>query len=142
MARSVALAAEAVAIVGVPGVKGLHALVRAVNEFREHGVEPDKILAVVNLASRNQRAKAELSRSFAELAGTPPVIGPIFVGERRGLDEIHRDGARLPSSLTGPLTGAVRAVLQRAPTTGTTAEPVAVPPGSLGTWADHEAASS
>ncbi len=147
MARSITARADAVVVVGTPGVKGLHSLVRVVNELRDHSVEPQRILAVVNQAGRNQRARSELTRSFADLTGagrgTAPVVGPVFLPERRGLDELHRDGARLPSQLTGPLRGAVRAVLDRAPEAVTTAsEPVAVVPGSLGSWADQEAASS
>lgn len=143
MARAVATSADAVVVIGVPGMKGLHGLVRTVNEFRGYGVDPQRILAVINQSTRNQRARSELSRTFAELIGTPPVVGPIFTGERRGLDELHRDGARMPTSFSGPLAGAVRSVLDRAPGhDALAAEPVAVAPGSLGSWTDQTAANS
>lgn len=147
MARTVARQAEAVVLVGMPGVKGIHGLVRSVNEFRGHGVAPERILAVVNAAGRNQRARAEITRTFADLtgaaSGTPAVVGPIFLGERRALDELHRDGARLPGGLTGPVTGALHAILDRAGELASdTADPVAVTPGSLGTWAGQQASAS
>ena len=46
-----------------------------------------------------------------------------------------RDGVRLPSALTAPLAGALRAVAERARpgTAGDNPEPVR--PGSLGRWA-------
>ncbi len=147
MARTITARADAVVVVGVPGVKGLHSLVRVVNELRDHSIEPQRILAVVNQAGRNQRARSELTRSFADLTGaghtSAAVVGPVFLPERRGLDELHRDGARFPSQLAAPLLGAVRAVLERAPQVeAATPEPVAIVPGSLGSWADQEAASS
>jgi MinD-like ATPase involved in chromosome partitioning or flagellar assembly len=147
MARTVARQAEAVVLVGMPGVKGIHGLVRSVNEFRGHGVAPERILAVVNAAGRNQRARAEITRTFADLTraanDTPPVVGPIFLAERRGLDELHRDGARLPGSLTGPVTNALHAILDRTGELATdTADPAPVAPGSLGTWAGQQASAS
>ncbi len=146
MARTVVARAELVVAVGGPGVKAMHGLVHTVHALREHGVEPARILAVVNRASRNARVKAELTRTFADLTGETggagSVVGPIFLPERRGLDDLHRDGSRLPRSLTVPLVGAIQAVSDRAaagraPTTA--ARPVV--PGSLGTWGGREAAS-
>jgi len=146
MARTLAHRADVVVAVGLPGVKGLHALVRTVYGLREHGVEPGRILVVVNRASRNARAKAELSRAFSDLSGTArdgaAVMGPIFLPERGGIDDLHRDGARLPKSLSAPLAGAVRAAFDRSerPSHGASSRPVVVTPGSLGTWDDQEAA--
>lgn len=143
MARTIASRADVVLAVGRPGVKGLYGLVRVVAALREHGVDPRRILAVVNESSRNQRTKAEITRTFADLTGSssgmPGVVGPIFLPERRGLDEVHRDGARLPSTMTAPLIGAVGAIVDRAPQMGIEdAEPVAIMPGSVGAYADQE----
>ena len=107
--------ADVVIAVGGPGIKGLAGLVRTVHDLREHGVPPLQILAVVNGASRNVRARAELTRSFAELTDAAyddePVVGPIFLPDRRGIDDLHRDGARLPAGLSTPLVGAVQAMI-------------------------------
>ncbi|MCU1354069.1 MAG: hypothetical protein JWM05_3278, partial [Acidimicrobiales bacterium] len=54
--------------------------------------------------------------------------------ERRGVEEVHRDVARLPHPLSAPVTGVVQAMLDRTSRRtgplGPTAEVVA--PGSLG----------
>lgn len=145
MARTVATRADAVVVVGAPGVKGMHGLVRTVNRLREHGVPPERILAVVNRSARTAKARAELTRSFADLSGSrmggAAVVGPVHVAERRGLDEILRDGGRLPQSVAEPVSRALVDLLLRAPEETAPSEPVPVPiaPGSLGSWAEEEA---
>lgn len=145
MARTIASRADAVVAVGTPGIKGLHALVRTVNALREHGVDPERILAVVNRSSRTVKGRAELTRSFADLSGARvdavAVAGPVHLPERRGFDDLLRDGARLPGSTTDPLGGALRALLERQ--TGPVVDgltPVPVVPGSLGSWTEEEVA--
>lgn len=146
MARTVTARADAVVVVGSPGVKGMHGLVRTVNRLREHGVPPERILAVVNRSAKSAKARAELTRSFADLSGSrtggAAVIGPVHVQERRGLDEILRDGGRLPQSIAEPVGRALVDLLQRVPEEAAPSEPVAVPitPGSLGSWAEEEEA--
>jgi MinD-like ATPase involved in chromosome partitioning or flagellar assembly len=145
MARSTVARADVVVVVGTPGVKGLHGLVRTVNGVREHGVDPERTLAVLNRSARTAKGRAELTRSVAELLGgsaldgAPAVIGPVHVADRRGLDEVLRDGARLPASVVDPVTGAVAALLARTPQADLDGgpAPVAVVPGSLGTWAEE-----
>jgi hypothetical protein len=100
----------------------------------------------VNRVGRHPRTRADLTRTFAALTAPRdaghPVVGPIFLPDRRGLDDLHRDGARLAGVLTGPLVGAVRAVLDRGPADprSATGSPLAIAPGSLGSWLDEEAA--
>jgi MinD-like ATPase involved in chromosome partitioning or flagellar assembly len=144
MARSTISRADVVVAVGTPGVKGLHGLVRTVNRLREHGVPPERTLAVLNRSARTAKGRAELTRGVADLLGgaldgRPAVIGPVHVAERRGLDEVLRDGARLPGSVVDPVAGAVSALLSRTPQAALTGgpAPVAVVPGSLGTWAEE-----
>jgi MinD-like ATPase involved in chromosome partitioning or flagellar assembly len=144
LARSAVARSDVVVVVGLPGLKGLHGLTRVVDDLRTHGVEPARILPVVNRAGRNQRTRAEVRRTFAELTssdGGRPVDGPIFVPERRGLDDLHRDGARMPSAIAAPVVGAVQAVLGRAGARPdvAAAPPARVAPGSLGSWFDEEA---
>jgi len=145
MARTVTARADVVVVVGSAGVKGLHGLVRAVDRLRQHGVAPERMLAVVNRSPRTPKARAELTRSVADLTGArldgAAVVGPVHVAERRGLDEVIRDGGRLPQAVVEPVTRAVLDLLDRAPAAGP-AEPVAlrVVPGSLGSWAEEEEA--
>ncbi|HYI61905.1 MAG TPA: hypothetical protein VEW93_08895 [Acidimicrobiales bacterium] len=145
MARTTVAQADAVVAVGTPGVKGLHALVRTVDRLRDHGVDPERIVAVVNRSARAARGRAEMGRSFADLSGRgragPPVVGPVHLTERRGLDDLLRDGAPLPRGLAAPVAGAVAHVLVAVgPLPAPAGGPVPVAAGSLGRWAEQEAA--
>lgn len=143
MARTITARADVVLVVGAPGLKGLHSMVRIIGSLQGHGVEPARIVPVVDRAPRQPRARAEISKALAELVGRDHALaGPVFVPERRRLDEILRDGARLPDQLGAALTGAVHAVLDRTegPVAASEPEPVVVVPGELGSWTDEETA--
>ncbi len=136
MARTALAAADAVVVVTRPDLAGVAATLRTVGGLHDLGVAPDRVLVAFNRAPRHQRARAELTRATAELGG--PSSGgaatPIFLSERRGLDGLVRDGARLPSSLVTPLTRAVEAVVDRAALDPIDAEPEPIAAGSLGIW--------
>lgn len=145
MARTVVTRADAVVVVGGAGIKGMYGLVRSVNRLREAGVPPERMLAVINRSSRTPKARAELTRSFADLTGSrlggAAVVGPVHVPERRGLEEILRDGGKLPQAVVEPLTRAVLDMVERAPVPASAEpEPVPITPGSLGAWAEEEEA--
>ena len=69
--------------------------------------------------------------------------GPLYLGERRQLEDALRDGARLPDSWSAPLVGSVRSLLDHAQDTsdrpGPADELQPVTPGSLGAWTEDEA---
>jgi hypothetical protein len=146
MARATTRAADLVVVVGLPGMKGLHSLLGATRDLLAHGVPGPQLLPVVNRAPKGPRARAELTTAFGELLGRvrdePGVPNPLFLGERRGLDDVLRDGARLPDSWLAPLAGSVQSVLDLAHGTvarrrgATPLERVA--PGALGTWTEEE----
>ncbi len=142
MARTAVQAADVVVVVGLPGPKGLHRLVRLVQAVVALAVEPGRVLPVLNRAPRSPRARAELARAFADLtapltAGRGP-IGPLLpIGDRRHLDELALDGARLPSAFVQPVTDPVRVLLDRAPPEQPSREPARVRPGSLGAYAEE-----
>ncbi|MDP8992986.1 MAG: hypothetical protein M3N31_08070 [Actinomycetota bacterium] len=154
MARTAASQADVVLAVGVPGMKGLYSLVRVLNELRSFGVPPERVLPVVNRAPKSPRSRAEITAAVAHLAGAgvaggdgdrPSLPSPVFLPERR-VDEILRDGARLPGALTEPLAGAFAAVVNVADGIAlpSAADPRRVQPGSLGWWAgdaEHEGAA-
>ncbi len=149
MARSTLGQADVVVVLGRPGVAGLAHHVRVLAGVLDHGVAPERLVPVINAAPRSPRARAELTRALAELS-TPlapraPLPAPVFLPERRRLDEAARDATRLPPVLVSPLVGAVGAILERCadrPPEPSGLEPVAVAPGSLGWWSDQEAATS
>ena len=70
----------------------------------------------------------------AGLADGASVACPVFLPERRGLDDIHRHAALLPVQLVTPVTRAVQAaadrLAQHSPTPDL--EPERIVPGSLG----------
>ena len=138
MARTAASQADVVFAVGMAGMKGLHSLVRVLNDLRAFGVAPERVVPVLNRAPRNPRSRAEITAALAALtasATTPPgargwAPSPVFLPERR-VDEALRLGSRLPDALAQPLAGAFTAVVRRVPTVAA-AGPARVEPGSLG----------
>jgi len=147
LARTTLAGADLVLLVGHPGVAGLHAQLAIGSDLVVSGVEARRIVPVVNRAPRTPRARAEIGSALARLldAAHPGVVlgsNPVFVPERRGLDEVLRDGATPPAAISQPLTGATRALLgrleAREPGGSSPVAPVAVVPGTLGTWSDDE----
>jgi hypothetical protein len=147
MARTALGRAQAVLAVGLPSLKGLHALVRVVDGLLAFGVPADRLLPVLNRAPRSARARAGLTAAFADLVAplVPAARGaslasPVFVPDRR-IEEALRDGARLPSAVATPLAGALRAVAERARPAERAGGPEPVRPGSLGHWSVEAAGS-
>jgi hypothetical protein len=145
LARVATARAHAVVVVGLPGAKGVHALVRVVDGLLEHGVDPRALVLVVNRAPRNPRARAEITRAVADLTGglryAAAIPSPVFLPDRRRFDDLVRDATRLPSALCEPVTAAIASLLERLPGTAAdtaTVEPLAVVPGSLGAWTDED----
>jgi len=147
MARTAMSRASVVFAVGLPSMKGVHALVRVMSEILAFGVPPGCIVPVVNFAPRSPRARAGLTAAVAELMApavaraTPDTVeslsSPVFLIERKVDGDLH-DGARLPAVLGAPLTGAFTAVVDRSAVGRQEAAPERVRPGSLGRWADPE----
>lgn len=131
--RTAALRADLVVVVGIPGVKGLHDLLRLVDELALSGVPTRRILPVLNRSPRNPAVRTSTSLSVARLGhggdGPPPVHLPTC----RRLEHAHRQVGRLPESLCRPLGRSVRQVLLDVgprPHLDPGAEPIE--PGALG----------
>jgi hypothetical protein len=144
MARSTTAAADVVVVVGASGPRGVHRLVRLIAALVDHGVDGERILPVVNRAPRGPHTRAEITAALSALTHsfTPAALpSPVFVGDRRRLDDILHAGARLPDPIVSPVCAAVRMMLERAvdPAAASESEPplVAVVPGSLGVWTDE-----
>lgn len=146
-ARTAVAAADVTFVVGRPGVKGLHALVRVLADLASAGVPAERVVPVLNAAPRAPRARAELARALAALAG--PGLGagamasPVFLPVRK-VEEALRDAVRLPAPLPATLAGAFRAVVDRVgvvdPAAATAPAFTRVVPGSIGSWPhdDHD----
>ena len=148
MARTTTRAADLVVVVGLPGLKGLHGLVRGTLALLQHGVDAARLLPVVNRAPRGPRARAEVSSAFGQLVGEQGrhLASPVFLAERRGLEGALRDGARLPDAWASSLVSSVSALLDGASRTwdahGADEGEALVPvrPGELGAWSDDDEA--
>jgi len=136
LARTALLRADLVLTVGSPGVHGIHALVRTVREIVDGGVDPRRVLPVVNRGPRGAGAKAEITAAVAGLcstdAGSPAPV--LFLPTRR-VEESLLAGAPLPGALAAALAHAAAAVVARMPQVdlADTDTPRPVRPGSLGT---------
>ena len=121
-------------------VRSLASMVRVLGDLVAHGVEPRRIVPVMNRAPRRPRQRAELARTLADLvltdAGAGDVASPVFLPER-AVEEALRDGVLLPKQVVAPVTGAVAVALDRAPENVREPELVPVAVGSLG-LDDHE----
>jgi MinD-like ATPase involved in chromosome partitioning or flagellar assembly len=139
LARTALARADVAFVVGRPGVKGLHSLVRTVVDVVDAGLVPTRVVPVVAAAPRSPRVRAEVARAVAELAGPAlpePVAAPVFLPARR-VESALRDALPLPAPLPARLAGAFAAIVARqgraaAPSRG----PVRVAPGTLASWGD------
>lgn len=141
MARTTTRAADLVVVTGLPGLKGLHGLVRSTLALLQHGIDAGRILPVVNRAPRGPRARAEVTSAFGQLVGEhgPALPSPIFLAERRGLEGILRDGARLPDAWAASVVSSASTLLETAAASdegdGDMDDAlVPVRPGELGAW--------
>lgn len=134
--------ADLVVVVGAPGTKGMHALVRTIDQLLDHGVEPERVLPVFNRVGRSPARRAELSRTLAQLTDrerATAIPNPLFVADRAGLEHHINRATPLPAALTRPLGNAVMARLDERhdqPRPTMTDEPTPIAPGSLGLWSD------
>ncbi|HZT64441.1 MAG TPA: hypothetical protein VFA11_01490 [Acidimicrobiales bacterium] len=135
MSRTALAGADVVVVVGSPGLKGTHSLVRLLADLVEFGVSPTRLLPVLNRAGRARRQ----SRSALQvLAPAGLERSPVLIGDRPAVEAAIRDGSTLPHALVEDLTRTVRQMLAEltAPERSDTPEPVT--PGSLGSWAGEE----
>lgn len=136
LARTGVLAADAVVVVGRPGVKGLHALVRLLVELGDAGVEPGRLVPAFMCVPRSPRHRSHLAVALADLSGPPlgaATAPAVFLPVRR-VDDSVRDGRPVPDPLPGILARSVSTVVERAGPRVASPQlvPVPVAPGSLG----------
>lgn len=143
MARTAVRSADVVFVVGRPGVKGLHALVRVLADVAAAGAPAGRIVPVINEGPRHPRARSEITGTLADLAvpamGGGRTVAPVFLPSRR-VEEAVRDAVPLPAPLPAILAGAFAAVLERMGPAGQAPPPVLerVAAGSLGAWSDDD----
>jgi hypothetical protein len=136
IALATAERADVVVVVAGPGVKGLHAGARVVDDLYAVGVPPERILPVLSAAPRSPALRSQWSRALAALtsersAAAGRIPSPVFVRHVRSMESLHRIVTRLPRPLTDPLGRAVLRVAGGGRPVGDGA-PVTVRPGDLG----------
>ena len=148
LSRMAARQSDLVLVVGRAGPWGIHHLVRTVLAISDIGVDAVRIVPVINQAPRNPRAKAEITAAIAELLSArmstaDSISPPVFVSHRKTLDATLGTGEPLPTAITSPLASAIHALLEIAVPIdplvvpdSAVAEPIAVAPGTLGSWSD------
>ncbi len=144
MARTAAAQADAVLVVGLPTMKGVHALVRVVLEVLAAGVPAERVVPVFNRSPRLPAARAAAVATLAALVEPALVssdgvarLAPVVHLPERRVDEALRDGLPVPSALGAPLVAAWRAVVDGAGARPAAEPGEAVRPGSLGHWAEE-----
>lgn len=147
LARTTLSLADVVVVVGSPGMKGLHSLLRCTREVLELGVPAHRVVPLVNRSPKSPRGRAEVTRAYGSLltasGADPAVPSPLHLSERRQLDLALRDGVALPEAWFGSVPAAVARLLDdldegAAPTRAASRAPVPVAPGSLGSWTDQD----
>ena len=116
ISRTVLTRASATVVVGTATTGGLHSLAQVLRDVLEHGVDPLRLVPVVNHAPRSPRERAAIARALPQLtmsgsAGSR-VAAPLFVTTRRAVEDAVRAGRPLPSPLVTPMTRAVSTVLE------------------------------
>lgn len=146
MARTTVAAADVVVVVGSSGLKGLHSLLRVTRDVLDAGVPGRRVLPVVNRAPRGPRARAQITAAFGELLTASRdhhgVPSPVHLPDRRHLDQVLRDGVRLPAPWLAPVAGATLGLLDHDSVGGDALSAgqrdlVPVEPGSLGSWTEQ-----
>ncbi len=142
IARTTLSRADLVVIVSTGSAKGVHSLARTVRELATFGISAERMILVINRAHRSPRRRVEAAVAIEILIsrheGLQDLGAPIYLPERRELDDAIHDGVRLPSVLGRPIyiesTARLADLIQK--TQATAAQLVALVPGSLGSFTE------
>lgn len=141
VARAVTASADLVLLVTRPGMKGMHDLLRLLDEFTTAGTPAARLVPVVDGATWSRPGRTETARAVRDLTAGPSsrgagVVPPVFVAHVRGLEDAHRAAGRLPERLTRSLGRVVSDLLAALPRRATAADVgAAIGVGDLGAGA-------
>jgi hypothetical protein len=119
--------ADLVLLVTRPGMKGVHDLLRLLDEFTAAGMPAARLVPVVDGSPRTRPVRSELARAVRDLTAGHSSRGagfvpPVFVPHVRGLEDVHRTAGRLPERLTRSLGRVVSDLLAALPRRATAAD--------------------
>jgi MinD-like ATPase involved in chromosome partitioning or flagellar assembly len=110
-ARSSLARASAVVVVGQPGVKGTHSLIRLFEDVLASGVDGSRVVAVVNRARRGPVGRGEVAAALRLVTpGADPTV--VFVPDRP-VERAIVDALRLPEWISSPLAEVIAPYLSR-----------------------------
>jgi hypothetical protein len=110
LSRAALSCASAVVVVGSPGMKGAHSLSRVVGDLVEFGVDPGRVVPVVNRVQRGRRQALELRATCRSLL--PTGVDAALVLPERSLEAVWRDVRALPDWMVKPLADRVAPLLK------------------------------
>lgn len=104
MARHCVRSADAVACVGGCDLRGVRGLVRTISDVLEMGVEPGRIVPVLNRAPARRAARIDSTKALVSLLRTvidpdTLALSPLAIREVAGLETRHRDVGSVPARL-------------------------------------------
>ncbi|MEI7887433.1 MAG: hypothetical protein WCJ04_08580 [Actinomycetes bacterium] len=144
LSRSTAELADLIVLVGRSGAKGIHDLIRLIDRYADHGVPRERIIPVMNQASRSPAYRIATTRVISELCsstgtGDSGFVAPLYLPNLRRMEELHRSASPLPEAFGRPLANLTRKLLlELGPRQTEPAEPVRVRPGELGLGSSPE----
>ncbi|MGI9623144.1 MAG: hypothetical protein ACR2PK_09940, partial [Acidimicrobiales bacterium] len=136
LARSSLLQADLVLVVGVPTTKGLNDLVRVVHDLARFGVPGRLVIPVLNRTPRSVRSRSSIGGALSTLLQpvSSGLCSAVHLPHKQRIEDVLREGTRLPASFARPIGQAVRAGLERDfrnPRSERT-QPLRITPGSVG----------
>ncbi|HEX6255385.1 MAG TPA: hypothetical protein VFZ70_06200 [Euzebyales bacterium] len=139
LARTIALDADAIVVVGQATMKGVHALVRVMAELLEIGLRPERLLPVLNQAPAVTGVRAELGRAVGHLmegVAGGRTVRPVLYAPTVDLEDQLREREAVADTWATLLAGAVTSLVERPSDDGRPTPPEPVRAGALGHWAD------
>lgn len=135
LARASLARADLVLVTVRPDTAGLHRLAVTAPALLAAGVAAERLVPVVVRSPRHLARRAELVRTIAALADPVVLSPPLHVPHRADVERSVRSGTALAERPAAALAASVAALLHRlGQRTSVAAEPVAVVPGTLGSW--------
>lgn len=105
LARCACTHASVVAVVTTADLRGMRWMGELWDELAALGVDPGRVLPILNRCPRSPAARSEAVAALTEVS--PGAMPPLLLPHRRDLESIHRCVDPLPRPLTDPLAAAV-----------------------------------
>ncbi len=141
LARHAHATADVVVVVGTPGLRGVHALSRCLRALIDLGVDPERLVPVINHAPRGLLARREITQAVREqvrpvLGRDSDLMAPLFVPTIKGVEGALHAASSLPGQLAAEIAKVV--IDRRSRHASAAPEPELIRPGSFGAFELYE----